>query len=64
MNDFLKMIWKESVERFGSATVVDIHIDSEGIYLTTECCAITRDNSITDKNTINGNMLVMLKTQK
>lgn len=35
MNDFIKLIWKECLEHFGTGTNVDIHVDSTGVEVVT-----------------------------
>lgn len=35
MDEFLKMIYNECVERFGSSTEVSIRVDEDGVELTT-----------------------------
>lgn len=36
MDELLKMIWNECVSRFGQSVNVDIHIDCDGVTITTE----------------------------
>ena len=42
MDDLLKMIYMECLERFGTSTEVNITVDSDGIRLTTESMVCSR----------------------
>ena len=62
MDELMKMVWKECLERFGSSTAVDIHIDSEGVFLTTENKGLTKRSPWYDHDDrkINGSALEMV----
>ena len=62
MDEFIKMIWQECLERFGRAMEVDIHIDSDGVTITTESKATTQKSFLVCDKKIDGSMILTLNS--
>ena len=64
MDELLKLIWDECVSRFGQSVNVDIHVDCDGVTITTKSRGNTEAEIIPDRKIAGGYAVIVDQPKK